>query len=165
MSLEVSKIHPINEAIASDIKHQLRLQGHHLTGALEASIKGTEKIAIDETTLSATALGYIEDLEDGVPASEIKINSQTLAEMTRYVELRMGYKGSKAQQVALLILQKQKKEGNPTDNSYNYSQTGARKFAIEITFNKNEAKYFNAMDNVVEDYLDAEFHQLKNETI
>lgn len=165
MPLDSNDISKVNRFIAADIKKTLRLQGHYLTGALEASITDDVNSSKDNTTLSAKAFGYIEDLEKGIPASEIKINSQSLAEMTRYVELRMGYRGSKAQQVALLVLQAQQREGNPTENSYNFSQIGSRKFAIEITFNKNEDRYFNLIDGIVEKYVDTEFNKLKSGTI
>lgn len=155
----------VNESIINDIKNELRLQGHYLTGALEESIEEREIAENGGVTLTAKAAAYIESLEKGIDAKDIKINSQSLAEMTRYVELRMGYKGGKAMKVALLILQKQKEEGNPTFNSMQYSKTGRRREALKETFEKNQSRYSSMIDNTVVGQLDNQFHQIKSGTI
>jgi len=165
MPLNSSDIEKVNRFIIADIKAQLRLQGHYLTGALESSLTSDVSNKKNESTLSSKAYQYIESLEQGIPASAIVINSQTLAEMTRYVELRMGYRGGKAQRVALLILQKQAKEGNPTNASKAYSKTGQRTQAIKTTFKQNEGKYFSLIDTQVENFIDEEFNKIKSETI
>jgi len=68
------------------MKQEFRDQGHYLTGALERSIRSQVK----GTALEGTALGCAQTLNDGIPADQIRIDSQALREMTRYVELRMG---------------------------------------------------------------------------
>ncbi len=82
------------------IKDTLKEQGHYLTGALERSISGD----VNSNNLDGSAFDYALKLDRGVPASKIVINSQTLADMTRYVELRMGLKGKQATKAAYNIL-------------------------------------------------------------
>lgn len=165
MSAETKMFHPANDAIIADIKKELRLQGHYLTGALEASLVDREIEEAGGITLTAEALGYLEDLEKGIDASLIDINSKSLAEMTRYVELRMGYRGSYAQKVAYAILRKQQKEGNPTTGSYAFTKTGERTKAVTETFEKNDNKYFGMIDSAAVGSLDESFNEIKSGTI
>jgi len=147
--------------INEELLHQIREQGHPLTGALEASVNGV----ISGDTLYGEAKAYLKTLETGIPAEKIVINSQTLDEMTRYVELRMGYRGSKAQNVAYQILRKQQRFGNPTPGSYAYSNTGERKGAITITFKNKERELDTHMRHGIDELINAEFHRQKSETI
>lgn len=156
---------PVNKSIIEDIKTELRLQGHYLTGALEASLHDEEIEENGGITLTASAFGYLEDLEKGILAPFIVINAATVAEMTRYVELRMGYHGKLATSVAYAILKKQQKEGNPTSGSYNFSKTGFRKEAVEQTFEKNQPKYIEGIDAAAFNSLDEIFNQVKSGTI
>lgn len=151
----------VNETIISDIKKELELQGHYLTGALEASFKNLEIDEAGNIVLTAEALGYLEDLEQGIPASEIDIAAK-FNEMVRYVNLRFGYFGSKANSVAYLILRKQAKEGMPTSGSYAFSKTGERTKAVEETFNNNDEKYTGMLDEAAIGSLDNEFSQTKS---
>lgn len=153
-----------NKAIIDDIKKTLELQGHHLTGALEASLQAHVNTNGDVTELSASALGYIESLEKGIPASQINVPA-TLNAMIKYVELRMGYRGSKAAHVAYRILQKQAIEGNPTEASKRFSKIGERKHVVTNTFAANQDKYAQMIDQVVSSSLDLEFSKTKSETI
>ena len=148
-----------NKAIIEDIKRELRLQGHYLTGALEASLHAKEITEGDIIHLTAEAA------EKGVPANHIEISSATLAAMTKYVQLRMGYQGRKASQVAYRILQKQQEEGMPTKASYQYSKTGDRLDAVDDTFRKNDTRYFDLIDQVTFGGLDTEFATIKTGTI
>jgi hypothetical protein len=135
----------------AELIEELRAQGHELTGALAASI--TAQTSGEE--MNVLAYAYLQKLEHGVPASQIQINSQTLGEMARYVEQRMGYRGSKALQVAHLILQKQQQEGSPTSGSYAFSATGERTGAIADTFRKLDPvldqRMSDGLDRLVDD--------------
>lgn len=154
--------HPANQAIIDDIKKELRLQGHYLTGALESSLTPKEINENGGVTLTASALGYLEDLEKGISPNNI---SATVEEMTRYVNLRMGYTGKYAIKVAIAILKKQRKEGSPTKASYEFTKTGERKFAVEDTFYNNQPRYVNMLDDATIGSLDNSFTQIKSGTI
>ena len=165
MQTDPSIFEPANKSIIEDIKTELRLQGHYLTGALEASLHDEEIAENGGVTLTASALGYLEDLETGIPSEQIQLTSGRLAEMTRYVELRMGYQGKKALSVAYAIIKKQQKEGMPTSGSYAFSKTGFRTEAIEQTFEKNQDKYVGEIDVATFNSLDNIFNQVKSGTI
>lgn len=155
----------INKDIVEDIKKELRLQGHYLTGALEQSIHEVITETEKDIMLSASAADYLQTLETGIPAAKIQVNSSTLEAMTKYVELRMGYRGSKAQSVAYAILRKQKKEGMPTSSSYQYSKTGERLHAVADSFRQNEERYVNLIDDKVFGTLNNKFKEIKSGTI
>lgn len=154
-----------NQAIVEDIKNELRLQGHYLTGALEASLRAMEISENGKLVLTAGALGYLEDLEHGIPANEISIDAKSVAEMTGYVTLRMGYTGKYATKVAIAILRKQQKEGNPTRGSYAYTKTGFRTEAVSDTFADHQPKYIAMIDDAAIGSLDKSFHEIKSGTI
>lgn len=154
-----------NEAIIEDLKRELRAQGHYLTGALENSLKTHEIDENGSIILTAEALGYLQSLETGIPAWQIGIDSKSISEMTRYVTLRMGYTGKYAMKVAVLILKKQMKEGNPTKNSYQYSSTGFRTEAVKDSFAANQPKYVNLLDTAAIGSLDQSFNTIKSGTI
>ncbi|RFM30032.1 hypothetical protein [Deminuibacter soli] len=160
--MNTGKLSQLNLEIISNIKQELRLQGHFLTGALEQSLHDAIAQLPDGVDLQATALGYIEDLEKGVPSNHIAIDATSIAAMTRYVQLRMGYKGKQATKVAIAILKKQQKEGMPTRNSYQFSKTGNRLESVADTFYKNDNRYTGMIDNVVIGELDAEFNKTKS---
>lgn len=153
----------VNGQIVDDLKKMLELQGHHLTGALEESLKGVINDIENGCELSASALEYIETLETGIPAEQINI-AANLDAMTKYVQLRMGYQGKKAVQVAYLILRKQAQEGNPTESSKQFSQTGERTKVVTNTFLANQDKYGNMIDVAVSGLLDSEFNQITSKT-
>jgi len=165
METNPSIFEPANRLIVEDIRTELRLQGHYLTGALEASIHDEEIHENGGITLTASALEYLEDLETGIAAPQIELSSSRLTEMTRYVELRMGYHGKKATSVAYAIIKKQQKEGMPTHGSYAFSKTGFRTEVMEQTFDKNQPKFVNLIDTAAFNSLDNIFNQVKSGTI
>ena len=164
MATNTAIFNPANHEIVNDIRKELRLQGHYLTGALEASLIEHEISENGGVTLTAEALGYLEDLEKGIPADQINIAAK-MDEMVRYVNLRMGYFGKKAQQVAYLILRKQRQEGNPTSGSYAFSQNGFRTEAVEKTFDQNQPKYIDMIDVAAIGSMDDSFTQIKSGTV
>ena len=153
----------VNAQIVEDLKKMLQLQGHHLTGTLEDSLQGVINDIENGCELSASALEYIETLETGIPAEQINI-AANLDAMTKYVQLRMRYQGRKAVQVAYLILKKQSQEGNPTDNSKQFSQTGERTHVVTNTFIANQDKYGEMIDVAVSSVLDSEFNLITSQT-
>lgn len=165
MATNINIFEPANRAIVDDIKKELRLQGHYLTGALEASLTPKEVGENGGLSLTASALEYIEDLEKGIPAHQISLDSNSLAGMTRYVQLRFGYTGKKAIKVAVAILRTQRREGNPTKGSYAFTQTGFRTEAVSDTFDGNQPKYVEMIDVAAIGSFDNIFHEIKSGTI
>lgn len=156
---------PVNDIIIADIIKELRDQGHYLTGALEASLKEREVAEAGGVTLTAEALAYLEDLEKGLAPNQIDDSVAAINEMAKYVSLRMGYTGKKAIQVAVAIIRKQQKEGNPTRNSYKYSKTGSRTEAVEGVFYENRERYTGLVDTAAIGSLDKDFSSIQSGTI
>jgi hypothetical protein len=151
----------IDEEIIEDIRHELALQGHYLTGALEQSIK--ERIFHEggAIVLSAEALGYIEDLENYTRPEDINISSQEFEGLKRWVVLRGLGSVREAENIARAIVRKWKKEGRPTLGSLKYSKTGERTYAVHTTFQQNEGKYTKLLDHGLTSILDAEAGNLE----
>lgn len=135
--------------VRAELVNQLYQQGHTLTGALEASISAN----IKGEELEGTAYAYLHKLSEGVLSTYIKIDAQSRAEMTRYVQLRMGYTGKKAERVAYLILRAQQREGMPTDGSYAYTRNGERLNSIPNTFDRQDENLADYMLTGVDKYI------------
>lgn len=164
-----SILYQIDETIIDDIRQELALQGHYLTGALEASIK--EKLIHEggAVILSAEALGYIETLEKYTPPDQIKIDNAEFEKLKRWVILRgLANFDHEATAVAAAIVSHWKVTGRPTPGSKEFSQTGKRTEAIQDTFTKNEVRYTQMLDHGLTSMLDVEASDLefgKNATI
>lgn len=156
----------INKMMIADIKKELRLQGHHDTGKLERSFKEYEGVIKNELILQAYALGYITDLEEGVPASKIRVTEADFEDLKGWVKRKIGAATpAEATGIAAAIVRKWRKEGKPLPNSRNFSSTGESTNAIKITVERNETKYDNAMDRLIENEIDIEFTKTKGSTI
>jgi hypothetical protein len=149
----------INFQIVEDIKKELRLQGHYLTGALENSMEPRQSI----TELEAFAYAYLQELEQGVPASEIPAlnkGSQEFINLVKWVKLRGLNDGRlSADSIAEAIWRKWQRKGKPLESSKEFSKTGEILGAVETVFKKNEADYFAQIDEEVVLTLDKNFFQ------
>lgn len=158
--------HPVNRDIIEDIKKELRLQGHHLTGALEASLVEREIAEAGGISLTAQALGYLEELENYTPAENIRIGSVEFENLKGWVLLRgMAKDTYTAGLIATAIVKKWKKEGRPTEGSRAFSDTGERTHAVETVFERNQSNYFEMIDDAALGSMDKSFHELKSGTI
>lgn len=161
MPVNQSILFQIDQTIIDDIRHELALQGHYLTGALEASIKERLIHEGGAIILSAEALGYIETLENYTRPEDIKISEQEFEGLKRWVVLRGLGSTREAEGIAKAIIRKWKKEGRPTVASLQYSKTGDRTYAVNETFQKNEGKYTKMLDHGIGSILDSEARDLK----
>lgn len=158
----------IDQTIINDIRHELALQGHYLTGALEASIKERLIHEGGAIILTAEAFGYIETLENYTRPEDIHISEQEFESLKKWVVLRGLGSTREADGIAKAIVRKWKKEGRPTVNSTQYSRTGDRTYAVHDTFQKNDGKYTRMLDHGITSILDSEAADLdfgKNATI
>lgn len=132
----------INEIVSEDVKQELRLQGHYAFGELESSFKLFNLFIASSIILEAQSLGYIKELEEGVPASKINISPAEFQKIVNWVQLRGMAKGIKdARQVAYFIIRKWKQEGKPLETSKQFSETGDILNAVKITFEAWREKY------------------------
>jgi hypothetical protein len=145
----------VNSRIAEDIKKTLRLQGHYDLGNLEQSL--TELIVEDNGVLRLTAhaLEYIQELEVGVDADKIDESKIDIKKLTGWVSRKISSEGAEA--IAYAIIKKWKKVGKPTRPS--------GLLGIELTFQQNQDRYTDLIDDVIVGDLDDQFHKVKSGTI
>lgn len=153
-------IQKIDKLLKADLKKELRDQGHHLTGALEASIKSNINESVD-VVLQVEAKDYIDPLNTGVPASNIPYDPyvRTGAGHSKYIEglkqfakLRFGLSDKEALGAAFAIAKKHKAEGMPTSGSFAFSNTGKRTEVMEQTYARQD--YENLIENGVSEEID-----------
>lgn len=153
----------IDKSLKEDLRKEIVEQGHHLTGALEDSVKSTVNLSND-ISLQMEANDYIDPLNDGVPASRIPFNSQQsrggtskyIQGLKRFAELRFGAEGKEALGIAFAIAKTHEKTGMPTPGSYAFSKTGKRTNVIPETFEKND--YDKKLEDGISDEIDAAFN-------
>lgn len=150
----------LDKTLEQDLKTELRLQGHYLTGELERSINSTETLLANGVTLDVLAADYINALETGIPASEIKFTPEYVAGILRYTQLRFKVSGAAAVKIANAIMDAHKREGMPTHQSLAFSETGTRIHVLEETYNGHEEFY----NQLVEDSLSFEIDEAIDKT-
>lgn len=148
-----ANIAKINFKIVDDIKKELRLQGHYLTGSLERSFEERQTLDGNDIALEAFAYAYLEQLNNGVEASEIPALNKSSSEfkgLVQWVKKRgletAGRFYTSAETIAEAIWRKWQKEGKPLETSKAFSKTGEILGAVEIVFKRDEEKIFNSID-------------------
>lgn len=153
-------ISKLSSDLERDLAKELRDQGHYLTGVLERSINSRISSAGNSAVLDVEALDYINDLNTGIPASQIQVDVAYVQELAAYAQKRFGVSGGAALRAGYNIAKKHAQEGNPTQASYQFSNTGDRLHAIEDSYQKNEAGY----DQQIETSLGLELDDLIDHT-
>jgi hypothetical protein len=163
MALGDKTISNLEDHLGKDLKKELREQGHYLTGALEDSVTSQHSQGARGQVLEVFAEGYIDPLNDGVPANKIPYDSSktTGAEHSKYIEgltnfakLRFGLDGKEALGAAFAIAKKHEKEGMPTKGSYAFSNNGKRTESIDRTLSENEIQYDQIIEKGISDEID-----------
>src|SRR5690606_2349802 len=109
----------------------------------------------NEHILQGYALGYIDDLEYGVPAQKIRVTEAEFKDLTEWVTRKIGaLNKAEATQIAASIVRKWKKEGKPLEGSKQFSATGKVTEAIADAFEKGEKGYIDRIDEVVAKKID-----------
>lgn len=147
--------------LQDDMRTNLGIQGHRLTGKLENSITFT----VDQITGNVIGTMYFEDygqyVEVGVSANRIPFSgksgrggtSKYIQGLIRFWQLR-GLSSRDAKGAAFATATKHKREGMPSRDSYRYSANGKRtgftRDAIEAQLPKIEkalrAKYLTQLE-------------------
>lgn len=156
---------PVNTKVIQDLVLILRGQGHKYTGALERSlVPQIDKIA-GAYVLSATALDYIFDLEEGLPPNDPKFSRVDMAKLEAWVKFRRN-QGHPTPDAKVLI-KKWKKKGYELEGALLYAdpEIGQVDKAIELTFSIAEQSYFEMIDQKVFQMFDDEVNRTKSETI
>jgi len=153
----------IAEAINEKLEKYWLLQGHAMQPSKFIDSLDYE---IDKDRLTITGLTdaeYSKFVRSGVSAEKIpftpgsgKRKSLYIEGLTNYVIRRMGLPPEEALSVAFAIAYTHKKEGMPTINSRDYSQTGKRTNFIDHAFEEVEKEKLieNILDEAVEEMFD-----------
>jgi hypothetical protein len=153
-------------------KEELTAQGHHLTGALEGSIKGTIKIdRRGDATLTGTAFSYGHILDAGVSPDRIPYGGGGGGGTSKYIQGLISYfmlRGldlREAKRAAFATANAHKQHGMPTAGSYAYSKNGQRLNFIDLV----RIDAGPALDHTILTGIDAmvneTFHQTASERI
>lgn len=159
---------PANRSIVDDIKKELRLQGHRFTGTLEASFRPYEVNESGGVTLTSEALPYLQDLEQGIPASQIVNKRTNVTFLATWVRVKSIWKGCTVKEsfnIAYAIINKWKKEGFELEGAKLYSETGRVNKAVSEAFDKNQPKIIGLLDTAAIGSLDNIFHEVKSGTV
>lgn len=157
MPIGETTIKKLDDLLILNLRDELKQQGHHLTGALEESLKSAVTKTGDKNILEITSLGYMNPVDEGVPASRIPYNpdvkssaktSKYIEGLKRYAKLRFGLSDDKeALSAAFAIAKKHAKEGMPTSGSFAFSNNSRRTLSISESYNENEEKIDELIDN------------------
>ena len=151
-----------SEFINNLLRAELVAQGHHLTGALEASINAVTSARGSTDTLEGFSLYYAQFVNKGFPASSATFKQVPF--LVRYFQER-GLDPKEAVSAAFATVKTWMVQGMPTSASRVFSETGKRTDFIEETFTKHAAEIDEFILRKVDDYIEQLFQQEKSETI
>lgn len=157
----------LNKALAAE----LRAQGHHLTGTLEASIKDETTSSGPLTKVSGSMLYYGKILHFGTDAARVPFNpgsgkgeSKYIAGLTEFF-IQRGLGADEAVRAAFATAKKQKAEGMPTNASSRFSKDGQRRNFISNVNDRSAAQVKATILANLRKMISDVFHKTKSETI
>jgi len=134
---------PIQKKIIDLLIAEWVAQGHSLTGKFESSLEGLIE-STENITITIMGSGYSKYIETGTPASKIPYKQGSGAKTSAYISALMNYAKlrfnlttvQEQKSAAFAIARKQKIEGMPTRNSFQFSKTGKRTNFVDETIKK-----------------------------
>jgi hypothetical protein len=169
---EIELLQKAGHILSSGLVYELVNQGHHLTGALENSIKSEVVATENQTTNTGTMFLYGMYVNFGVAPDRIPYGgTPTGAKTSRYIQglksfwMLKGLSEEKALSAAFATAKKQKIEGMPTVGSYQFSDTGQRRWFILNTGGKVDLQLDQIMSDGLDGIIDTLFNETKSETI
>lgn len=151
------------------LRKEIVAQGHHLTGALEASLDSEIKKAGKADVMQGLAVGYAKFINEGVrPESASMKQFPFLVEFFNqkgYPEYSSNPGTLTSRALAAMTIKKWMKEGMSTQASKRFSSTGARQNFVENAFAGNESKIDEYMGNSFDFMVNEEYRKEKNEVI
>ena len=157
----------IGKILVDAIRKEFTLQGHRLTGKLNASIEDVVKITANGANILILMNDYGIIQNRGVNASRIPYNpnvrtgnrtSKYISGLQNFARLRFGVTPKIALGIAFAIAKKHAKEGMPTKASSRFSKTGRRTGAINEAVEKTDKE----IEKLTLDYLETVVIELTN---
>lgn len=152
----------IADILIKAIQKEFILQGHRLTGKLNASIVDIVKITANGANILILMNDYGIIQNRGVKASRIPYNpnkrtgagtSKYITGLQNFARLRFGVGAKQALGIAFAIAKKQAKEGMPTNGSRRFSKSGRRTGAIDIALSKTDREITRLTEEFLEDII------------
>lgn len=150
------------------IREEMVNQGHHLTGAMEASVHADIQTKGKRDIMDGYAVNYTQFVNDGFPAQSASFRQFPF--LLEYF-IKRGYPvhssngGLTAGSLAAMTIRKWMREGMPTQASKSYSSTGSRTNMIEAAFVGGDQKIDEYMGNSFDFVVEEKFQKEKSETI
>lgn len=164
----VTLLTKVSNILDRAFKAEIKDQGHSLTGALEASVKGN----VQETNTSCQILDYGHILNDGTKSEKIPYSGRTgkggtskyIQGLVSFFKLR-GLSDKEALGAAFATAAVQKKEGMSTAASKRFSKNGNRQNFISRVIARKENEIDQIMQAGMDDIFNFNFNKQKSETI
>jgi len=148
------------KVLQSDLRKELREQGHHSTGTLNDSIQYEITTGVDVVTATIECEDYGLAMEFGIPANKIPFSPGSGAGRSQYIEglithfERKGLQGREAVSAAFATAHVQKRQGMPTADSYRFSSNGDRLGFASKTLERDLATIGRILEEQTGVYLD-----------
>lgn len=152
----------IGAILVKALRRQYTLQGHRLTGELNASIESVVQLTVTGARIQILMNDYGIILNNGTPASRIPYNPQARSRagrskyiqgLEKFARLRLGLSGKEALSAAFAIAKKQSQQGMPTKGSFRFSKTGRRTGAIEAALNDVDKELTELTEQFLEELI------------
>ena len=152
----------IGGLLVKALRRQYTLQGHRLTGTLNASIESVVKLTVTGANIQILMNDYGIILNNGTPASRIPYNparrsragrSKYIEGLQKFARLRFGLSGKEALSAAFAIAKKQAQQGMPTRGSFRFSKTGRRTGAIEAALSDVDRELTQLTEQFLEELI------------
>jgi hypothetical protein len=168
--------HEILEAadviIVNGLREELKNQGHHLTGALEESIKGEITAGSNQQVLTGFSLHYGGIINAGVSPARIPFSGRTGSGGTsKYIQgiiqywMLRGLDEKEATRAAFATAYVHMHEGMSTAASSAFSSTGERQGFIDAVAEAINEELDETVLSGYDELIDEHFRETKSETI
>ena len=140
--------------LQTNMRSELKAQGHYNTGKLHDSIEYTIEIKGDKVTATMESEDYGLSMEFGVKAANIPYSRGSGAPRSKYIEGLISFfesKGlgeSEAKGAAFATANKHKQEGLPTRASFAFSTNGRRTGFASTTLEKDIEEVARTIEEV-----------------
>lgn len=144
------------------LKDELRAQGHHNTGKLEASFASNVTVSGDEVQLSGRAIDYAGILSDGTRPEKASMKQ---FHFVKEFFMSKGYEEKKAGAYAAMTIKKWMREGMSTKASVRFSKNGRRLNFIGFVREKKMAAVNKLVLKDIDIEIQKTFNKTKSKTI
>lgn len=154
--------------INQKLREEMIAQGHHLSGAMEASLSSAVLRKGKTDIMEGSSVYYTKFVNEGFPAESASFKQFPF--LLEYF-IQKGYPvhsssgGLTAPSLAAMTIRKWMKEGMPTAASSKFSQVTRRKLMIENAFQDGKQELDQYMNNSFDFMVEERFQKEKTETI